>query len=1234
MLNRNNPIYTNSIMMDTVSRIYPGNADVTTGELIHRPSPGVCPPVPQGIQIGYQGDLDFEEANYCFKYEYNLTGGRYTITTNDRQEFLDWMNQFHEKDRCFYEMLREDDPVAEYYDIDFKIDQWTPEQVREKSLEIIQVLMEARMWAGLPGVGDHDWVVLEAHTSTKLSLHLISRKTFFDQNYIQRVWAELVSEQIVNEEVDFNIDTSVYSRNQCFRMYKSHKFGKSNTLKVFEPTRFSEVTCMKDTLVADPCPVGRMEVKLPEGYEPRRPTHTYNNQLTIDTGLSDTLQGHLIQFLEDHPYLETRSGNRIDRTDGITRKCIGCDDTHSKENMFWYVKQHALYVTCFCSNSRPVLIGREKGIFHLDITPTTFIHRTHYTEEIDSFEPFRGMKTIIDCSRTGGGKTTRAMKFASTFSSVLVIHHRQSLDEDYIRKYPEYVSYQDGVGNSYQTVCFNSLHRIDPQKYDLIIFDETRSIMRQTGMKNTEFSLAKLLAIIKDLNRPVIFLDANLTNEDIEWIQEKRPCEKVVIRNRGLYNQKNVYFVDNDEFLLNRVFECLKAGEKVLVPYNYKVSNMEGILAPLESEYKILHINRYSRKSLDLSDPTYLEQFDLIAYSPTISEGVSFENQCFENWNLCGFFVSSSSPAESVSQMLARFRKVKELYIYVSIMPASGPLFSSPQAVLDHYQGRVNEMRKYSQGHLNIRLNGYELEVIQDDFLELFLKNTYENSQGDHHYMDTLKQKLRNNGYELYSYQAECELDASEKIQAYKREAKEKQRNYEIDCIMQARDITRDERERLRDLGVESNVHRYETIRYDLLSTINVHPSHLTPEMVDTFHSTNKLQVMSRLQRCFSIRCMGDTVERVPMRDVVNQYVFPHVRAIQEGDSFLTQRPHIHANFGLQAGTLNTLVQEFGFDQLGSPGSVSKERFDRNVERVFLRYSTSFKEWRALRRVFNDGTLQTQWREMTLKYFFQKFKSFIGIEFEVEEGRVYQRCVLPIKFYCHERDQPSLIGQIVEDEEFIDSYDSVFAEKVYHCPVCDVNRATPRKRALKSSHYKTKVHLKNVERQRKREEKMAALAQSEHSEHSEPSNDPVVVEEKNEEGPSPGDVISQEESSPVPVLEHTERLSRPIVQADPNMILDDDEVLPMRFLIDDQVESEEEEEESKEEIGSPVEVRECPVEGCPFRSQYLAEHEIHIHSGIHDDLYCDPCQRRFYHRSAFDEHVRIGRHSYSLRFLR
>jgi hypothetical protein len=162
--------------------------------------------------------IDEENLMICQQLKYR----RYTVFRNFN-EFSKFFFSQQDDEKCFYEMMREEDGRKPYFDID--IDDVTfdytsmIEQIKNTIFDMIGKKIKI--------------LVFDSSTETKLSFHII-----VDDVYLQS-YKELLTfydkvEEKLSEENRKYMDRSVYKSVQQFRITGSHKFMKNNVKKIRE----------------------------------------------------------------------------------------------------------------------------------------------------------------------------------------------------------------------------------------------------------------------------------------------------------------------------------------------------------------------------------------------------------------------------------------------------------------------------------------------------------------------------------------------------------------------------------------------------------------------------------------------------------------------------------------------------------------------------------------------------------------------------------------------------------------------------------------------------------------------------------------------------------------------------------------------------------------------------------------------------------------------------------------
>jgi hypothetical protein len=1018
------------------------------------------------IEVGFQRELNLDKFKFCFKYEYN-DPSRLTIGVNDRSNFLNKIK--HLKDQTtiqntFYELIRGKDKVAEYYDIDFKYEGEL--DVVEKSHTIINDLLEARnnvLYGNTPPITRRDIIVLEAHRPSKLSLHIISLKSYYINSKAQLIIATKIQNELEKElETNFTIDTSVYKNNQCFRMLGNRKYQSEATLKVFEPFMYNSCT-LEDSLVVLENTDNRYCIGIVDELI-QMDSREITPSMDCATCPADMLR-HLNKFIRDYPYFAIR-GKRLDRTDGVTRKCLVSKDKHSVENMYWFLTDMGIFVNCFCNNGKPLCIGTREGITPIDrIKPTTFKYTTHYSENVNDLTQFLPFRTIFDKTRTGGGKTTKAMKLSKEYKNVLVIHNRVSLDDDYTSKYPEFTSYSDEIDSPKQTICFNSLARLSNiGMYDLIIIDEIRSVLRQSQMKNTLDAVTCLFGIFES-DTPLICLDANMRNEDVEFIQKYRKDPNAVyISNQFQTSNKNVFFINTKEHIYYLIEETLRAGKKIVLPYNTNVEVMDVLLNHYrEQKYTTLHINRFTRQQISI-DPEDLKAYDIIAFSPTISEGVSIEDAYFKEHVCIGMFTQISCPAETTSQMIARFRNLTTIYIFVDDKRSkSFPYYNTISDVRVQCETNINEMTYFSHGHLNFIRKGFKHHIITDEYFELYAKNMIELSRDYNFYVDTLKQLLVNNGYNLYMYILPENNDYL-KYKEFQKQIRDDAKTRHIEDVTKAPPLTHEESLELRDKGCSTYLEKYALEKYDICKSIYLKPQALTDEICEEFMSGSIQSKIHNLRKCFKFYFHNGQYVREAVGDLISDITERQLTEFQNSKSFGLQQNTIKSKLGTKLGFINIWAKKLGFREITTPYPVSNAIFTANMNQLVKLYRSSFMDFKRVQLVFNEKVSKVKWETITNRFITDKIRDTLGIVFVNENDKIYQVCNIPIIFNTTKGDKPTLLCLDFDDSDIVHDYHRMFNALTMKCEICDT---APRKSCVKYTHYHTKTHLANLEKQGK-----------------------------------------------------------------------------------------------------------------------------------------------------------------------
>ena len=186
----------------------------------------------------------------CFIcYQQQIYEGKFTNTYKsfkDFNEFLEYQKKIPSSYRRFYELIKND--CIEYYDLDFKMDDWFGDTTEEKIEKVISefLMLKNEFLCYDKYTPDRyerdDLIVLEScginsKDIHKLSLHILVRpelngkkpryfKSIKDQKMLQTKFQKILKEDYDEERLE--IDLSVYNNNSLFRLNGNHKGNETN----------------------------------------------------------------------------------------------------------------------------------------------------------------------------------------------------------------------------------------------------------------------------------------------------------------------------------------------------------------------------------------------------------------------------------------------------------------------------------------------------------------------------------------------------------------------------------------------------------------------------------------------------------------------------------------------------------------------------------------------------------------------------------------------------------------------------------------------------------------------------------------------------------------------------------------------------------------------------------------------------------------------------------------------
>ena len=288
-------------------------------------------------------------------------------------------------------------------------------------------------------------------------------------------------------------------------------------------------------------------------------------------------------------------------------------------------------------------------------TDEQYLCSKNHLELIDEF--LEKYKCLYIQSPMGSGKTSIVKEILNRNKKVLMITNRVSLAQEFKERYKNYDInfYKDSIDDSKSLIIqYDSLHKIDINKYDIFILDELMSLLMHSLSLLTPmalFNLTKLYLILE--TRKIVVLDAFLGKIDlansIKLINEFREENNFLLyKNRNFLIktllETNAKFSVSCSSLLTAkaIFGVLKGVRK---PFLYSSETPD--------DCKIKALNSVK---LDYN------KYDVFIYTPSITTGIDILSDYEEH-----FHIDDAGSCDIISslQMIKRNRVAKKIHCFV-----------------------------------------------------------------------------------------------------------------------------------------------------------------------------------------------------------------------------------------------------------------------------------------------------------------------------------------------------------------------------------------------------------------------------------------------------------------------------------------------------------------------------------------------------------------------------------------
>lgn len=563
--------------------------------------------------------------------------------------FLKHYEKLPQEKRTYFELVRENRPCLEYYDIEWILVDNIDYALQEET--VLTQLVEIRnLFTTKYPVDQTQCRVTSASCVEKKkgSIHIVVfgnhafHNNNIDMSAFMKAFERFIEHSAVQPilgsiELKKIIDWTVYTRNRTMRCLGS--------VKCKDPTRpFVEATWHQPSMEAAPSEFyitnyNISEIKLvrldtipqvprnqSNSISTRRAftqhqlvrtafgTQDQENVDSIKVGVMAVFRTskkskYMADQFEASAIEPANFGRiRIILTRIKSGPCILCDRTHNSDNAFLETNVVAgISFYCRRQPGRSEEIGKmsySQRIIQRDLLipaqEPDFTANEEYSEKFLKYCHVN--KSLIIKSPTGTGKTRFLDRFITKNPHLIYIavSCRRTLADE-LAKLPKFVNYMDMPGDLISgdrvVVQAESMWRLDRKYYEerqdrlVFIMDEFCSLAQQfTSLKTMgghHQASATTFGLFQRRAYRVIALDADFTNSEVDLLRERRNDFHIIHNKHAIHDGDTIIFHATEEILLEETIQRLKNGQKLWIVSTNSAKHTEAIHKILEEKGNI-----------------------------------------------------------------------------------------------------------------------------------------------------------------------------------------------------------------------------------------------------------------------------------------------------------------------------------------------------------------------------------------------------------------------------------------------------------------------------------------------------------------------------------------------------------------------------------------------------------------------------------------------------------------------
>ena len=168
---------------------------------------------------------DCDKTEYVIAQDVNEAGAKRFICFDTYEQFKDFYQ--NETKKNYYEVIQNEKASKLYIDLDIK-----NTSLSNAQLVLMQIINNIQSFTKLFINYECEPIVSEAHSETKKSYHIVFPEIILVNQVQRKIFSDKFSEYLPENIRQF-FDKSVYSKNRCYRLLGSSKYGQERPLEPF-----------------------------------------------------------------------------------------------------------------------------------------------------------------------------------------------------------------------------------------------------------------------------------------------------------------------------------------------------------------------------------------------------------------------------------------------------------------------------------------------------------------------------------------------------------------------------------------------------------------------------------------------------------------------------------------------------------------------------------------------------------------------------------------------------------------------------------------------------------------------------------------------------------------------------------------------------------------------------------------------------------------------------------------